>query len=300
MSIKRNNNNPLISVENVPFRVNSIFNPGAVKYNNEYLLLCRIEMPNGRSSFVIARSKDGYSFSVDTKPILTPKDHKNYYEYVKWGIEDCRITQIDDKYYLTYTGYSKHEPLVILSETIDFVNFKTYGPISEPSNKDCAIFPSKIGDSYWKIDRPQASGRNDIWISKSPDLIHWGNYKMLMEPEPGTWEANKIGGSTPPIKTNNGWLMLYHGVRGFGISYIYKIGVVLLDLNDPSKVIGKSEEPILAPDEYYERIGDVGNVVFTNGWIREDNGEIKIYYSGADMNICLAETTEEYLLSLCK
>lgn len=300
MSIERNKNNPMISVENVPFRVNSIFNPGAVKYNNEYILICRIEMPNGRSSFVKAKSVDGYSFSVENKPILTPEDHNNFYDYVNWGIEDTRITEIDGKYFLTYTGYSKHEPLVILSETEDFVSFKTFGPISEPSNKDCALFPSKIGDYYWKVDRPQAGDRNDIWISKSPDLIHWGNYKMLMEPKQGTWEANKIGGSTPPIKTNDGWLMLYHGVRGFGISSLYKIGVVLLDLEDPSKVIGKSREPILAPEKNYERIGDVGNVVFTNGWIREENGDIKIYYSGADMNICLAETTEEYLLSLCK
>lgn len=300
MSIKRNNNNPMLSVENVPFRVNSIFNPGAIKYNNEYILICRIEMPNGRSSFVKAKSDDGYSFTVENKPILTPEDHNEFYDYVNWGIEDTRITEIEGRYFLTYTGYSKHEPLVILSETKDFVSFKTYGPISEPSNKDCALFPSKIGDYYWKVDRPQAGRRNDIWISKSPDLINWGNYKMLMEPEQGTWEANKIGGSTPPIRTSDGWLMLYHGVRGFGISSIYKIGVVLLDLEDPSKVIGKSREPILAPDKDYERVGDVGNVVFTNGWIREENGDIKIYYSGADMNICLAETTEEYLLSLCK
>ena len=121
-----------------------------------------------------------------------------------------------------------------------------------------------------------------------------------MEPTPGSWEANKIGGSSPPIKTEHGWLMLYHGVRGFGISNIYKLGVVLLDLDDPRKVIGKTKEPILSPEMDYERIGDVGNVVFSNGWIIEDDGRIKIYYSGADMNICLAETTVDYLISLCK
>jgi len=299
MSIIRHVNNPVITTKNVPFAVNSIFNPGAVKFNGEYILVCRAEMPNGRSSFVIARSNDGYSFSLDESPILEPQNHEAHYEYVKWGIEDTRITKIENKYYLTYTGYSKYKPLVILSETEDFQSFKSYGPISEPSNKDCALFPEKIGGYYWKVDRPDAEERKDIWISKSPDLVHWGNYSVLMEPELGTWEANKIGGSTPPIKTEKGWLMLYHGVRGFNISSIYKLGVVLLDLENPRIVLGKSKSPILSPQEDYERVGDVGNVIFTNGWIREDNDDIKIYYSGADMNICIAETNVNYLLSLC-
>lgn len=300
MKIFKYSKNPILTKESVPFKVNSIFNAGAVKYGEDYLLLCRTEMPNGISSFALATSKDGYEFTVSKEPILSPEDHRNCYEYVNWGIEDARITQIESKYYITYTGYSKYLPLVILAETEDFKKFKIHGPISEPSNKDCALFPEKINNYYWKVDRPEADIRRDIWISKSPDLIHWGSYSVLMEPELGTWEGNKIGGSTPPIKTKDGWLMLYHGVRGFGISNLYKIGVVLLDLENPRIVIGKSKEPILAPENDYERIGDVGNVVFTNGWIVEDNGDIKIYYSGADTNICLATTTVKELLALCK
>ncbi len=300
MSIKRYNKNPILTKDDVPFSVNSIFNPGVTKFNGKYLLLCRVEMPTGRSSFVIAESKNGYSFKVHDKPVLTPEDHKEYYEYVEWGIEDARITQIGDTYYLTYTGYSKHMPLVILSETKDFKSFKIHGPISEPSNKDCALFPEKINGHYWKIDRPSYNEINAIWLSKSPDLIHWGGYKMLMAPEQGSWEANKIGSSSCPVKTKKGWLMLYHGVRGFGITSIYKLGVVLLDLEKPWKVIGKSKEPILSPEEDYERIGDVGNVIFSNGLIVEDNGKVKIYYSGADMNICLAETTINHLIENCK
>ncbi len=299
MEIVKYSKNPILTKESVPFKVNSIFNPGAIKYKDEYILLCRVEMPIGRSSFALATSKDGYEFKVSKKPVLSPEDHKNCYEYVNWGIEDPRITQIDNRYYITYTGYSKYMPLVILAETKDFKNFKIHGPISEPSNKDCSLFPEKINGYYWKIDRPSAENKKDIWISKSPDLIHWGGYRALMEPEPGTWEGNKIGGSTPPIKTKDGWLMLYHGVRGFEISSIYKLGVVLLDLKKPWIVKGKSKEPILAPSENYERIGDVGNVVFSNGWIIEENGDIKIYYSGADTNICLAETSIDYLLSIC-
>lgn len=300
MSIIRYSKNPILSKDDVPFPVNSIFNPGAAKFKNEYLLVCRVEMLTGRSSFVLAKSKDGKNYKVDSKTCLTPDEHKNFNKYVEWGIEDSRVAKIGNKYYLTYTGYSKHMPLVMLAETEDFKKFNLLGPISEPSNKDCALFPEKIDGYFYKIDRPSADGRHDIWISKSLDLMHWGGYEFLTEPSAGTWEADKIGISTQPVKTKDGWLVLYHGVRGFGISSIYKLGVMLLDLHKPWILIGKSSEPILSPDLEYERIGDVSNVIFSNGWIIEDNGEVKIYYSGADTNICLATTSVDYLISLCK
>lgn len=300
MEITRYKSNPILTKKDVPFKVNSIFNAGAVKYNGKYLLVCRVELPSGRSSFVLAESGDGYQFNVKNDLFLTPDNHNDCSDYVEWGIEDPRITPVDGKYLLTYTGYSKYMPLVVLAETGDFVDVKMHGPISEPSNKDCSIFPEKINGYYWKVDRPAAEDKRDIWISRSPDLIHWGKYKVLMRPEEGTWENDKIGASSNPVKTDKGWLMLYHGVRGFGISSLYKLGVVLLDSNEPWKVIGKSREPILSPDMNYERVGDVGNVVFSNGWIAEDDGRVKIYYSGADTNICLAETSIDYLLSVCK
>jgi predicted GH43/DUF377 family glycosyl hydrolase len=300
MKMNRYEGNPVLTKEDVPFKVNSIFNAGAVKYNDEYTLLCRVEMPTGRSSLVLAKSKDGYKFNVDQKLFLTPEVHGEFYKYTEWGIEDPRITKIDDVFYITYTGYSKYEPLVMLAKTSDFKNVDIIGPISEPSNKDAALFPQKIKGLYWKVDRPSAESRRDMWINSSPDLIHWGNHKCLMEPEKGTWEDNKIGCSTQPIKTKDGWLMLYHGVRGFGISYLYKLGVVLLDLEKPYIVKAKSRIPILAPDLQYERVGDVGNVVFANGWIAEDNGDVLIYYSGADTNICVAETSIDSLISMCE
>jgi predicted GH43/DUF377 family glycosyl hydrolase len=297
--INKFSKNPILTKDNVPFPVNSIFNAGAVRIDDKYLLLCRTEMPNGRSCLTLAESMNGIDFNVAAQPCLTPKDHTECSDYVEWGIEDPRITQIGEKYYLTYTGYSKYEPLVILTETSDFKKFKIHGPICEPSNKDCSLFSEKINNYYWKVDRPSAQERRDIWISKSPDLIHWGSHRVLMEPTPGSWEQDKIGSSSNPIKTKKGWLMLYHGVRELAFSAIYKIGVVLLDFEKPWIVKGKTVEPIIVPDYNYERIGDVGNVVFANGWILEPNGEIKIYYSGADLNICLATTTIDYLLSLC-
>ena len=299
MEIIKYSENPILTKESVPFKVNSIFNPGAVKFNDEYLLLCRVELPIGRSAFVIARSKDGLNFKVENSLCLTPEDHNEYYKYVEWGIEDPRITQIEDEFYITYTGYSRFLPLVMLAKTKDFKKYDILGPITEPSNKDAAIFPKKINDLFWKVDRPSAETQRDIWINCSPDLIHWGQYKILLKSSPGTWEADKIGGSTQPIKTDKGWLMLYHGVRGFEISSIYKIGVLLLNLEKPWIIKGKSRDPILAPDHLYERIGDVSNVVFTNGWIVEDDGKVLIYYSGADTNVCVATTTIEDLLSVC-
>ncbi|NOX88620.1 MAG: glycosidase [Calditrichaeota bacterium] len=300
MEIKRYNENPILTAADVPFKVNSIFNAGAIKFNGQYLLLCRIELPTGLSSLILARSEDGYHFTVDEKPILTPDIHGEFFEYANWGVEDARITEIDGVYYITYTGYSVNEPVVLLARTKNFKDFELLGPISEPVNKDAVIFPEKIDGYYWKIDRPAVSAlQGDMWINRSPDLLHWGMHRRLIAARKPLWDGHKIGASTPPIKTEKGWLMLYHGVRMIGTSMIYRQGVLLLDAEKPFKVIGRSLHPILSPEEEYERMGDVPNVIFSTGWIPEPGGEIKIYYSGADSNVSLAITSVDYLLSQC-
>ncbi len=300
MLITKYEKNPILTKNDVPFQINSIFNASAVKVGNDYLLLCRVEMPVGYSSLVLARSKNGFDFKVDTDPCITPEMHEKFYEYVEWGVEDPRITQIGNSYYILYTGYSRCEPLVMLAETQDFKEFLFHGPITEPSNKDAVLFPEKIGGFYWKIDRPTIrTNQGEMWINKSADLFHWGGHRFLMRGRQGTWESLKIGASTQPVKTDAGWLLLYHGVRGLGHSLIYKLGVMLLDEKEPWKVIGSSHSPILAPEMEYERVGDVNNVVFSSGWIIENDRTVKIYYSGADTNICLAETSIDYLLSQC-
>jgi len=298
MKLKRVSNNPILTNDDVPFPVNSIFNPGAVKYQDQYYLLCRVELPIGRSELVLAKSNDGINFQVDNVPCLTLSDHKEFYSYVEWGIEDPRIISINGIFNVLYTGYSSRFPLVMLAQTEDFTNFKIIGPITEPSNKNAVFFPDKIGGYYWKLDRPVAEQDRSIWISRSPDLIHWGNFRLLISPNPGTWESDKIGCGPPPVKTNKGWLVLYHGVRIFSGAGIYKLGVILLDLEEPWSVIGRTEHPVLSPEEDYERMGDVPNVVFSNGWIVEADGNIKIYYGGADTCICLATTSINELLSL--
>jgi len=300
MLVQRFEKNPIITRHDVPFQVNSIFNAGAVKIKERYLLLCRVEMPRGRSSFVRAISTDGIHFKVDSEPCLTPEQHAEWSVYVQWGIEDARITFIESNYYILYTGYSSHMPLVMLARTTDFEKYKILGPITEPSNKDAVLFPEKINGCYWKLDRPAAENMREIWISQSPDLLHWGAYQFLMQGDSGTWENDKIGASTPPIRTKDGWLLLYHGVRGFGLNSIYRLGALLLDLDKPWIIKGKSKEPILSPEMDYERLGDVPNVIFSTGWILENNQEVKIYYAGADTNICLATTSVDYLLSICR
>ena len=156
----------------------------------------------------------------------------------------------------------------MLAETLDFKDYRIIGPISEPVNKDAVLFPGKIDGYYWKIDRPACGPlRGEMWINRSPDLEHWGHNRALMSSRKGTWEEDKIGASCPPVRTEKGWLMLYHGVRSFGITPVYKQGVMLLDLKEPWKVIGRSLSPILAPEMEYERVGDVNNVIFSSGWI---------------------------------
>ncbi len=301
MSVVRYLGNPILTAREVPFRVNSIFNAGAVKANGRYILLCRVEMPDGLSSLVVARSNDGYHFTPDDKPTLTPQDHRDFYDYVRWGIEDPRITQIDDRFYILYTGYSENEPVVMLAVTEDFKEFELLGPVTEPVNKDAVLFPQKINGFYWKIDRPQISKyAGDMWINRSPDLLHWGQPRRLISRRKPLWDGDKIGASTPPVKTDKGWLMLYHGVRTIGTSMLYRQGVLLLDLNDPTRVLGRSRYPVLSPETAYERSGDVPNVIFSTGWIVEPDGEVKIYYSGADTNICLATTTVDFLLQQCE
>ncbi|HHE55677.1 MAG TPA: glycosidase, partial [Caldithrix abyssi] len=149
MIVERSERNPILTTKDVPFKANSLFNAGAIKFNNQYLLICRVEMPNGISALVKAWSKDGIQFKVEDKFFLTAEDHHQFYEYVQWGIEDVRINPLNGEYYLTYTGYSPNEPVVLLARTTDFEKVEILGTISEPVNKDAVLFPEKINGYYW-------------------------------------------------------------------------------------------------------------------------------------------------------
>lgn len=290
----------MLCVEDIPFRCNSVFNAGAVMYGNEYLLLLRVEDMKGRSVFALARSADGFHFTVDPDPAMEPSDEEPFRTYERRGIEDPRISQIDDVYYIMYTAYSMFGACLALATTKDFRRFERFGIISQPENKDGVLFPKKINGRYVRLDRPLGSGVGNIWISYSEDLRMWGDSKVLMTTRDGYWDADRIGASAPPVETEQGWLEIYHGVKNTSGGPVYRLGVVLLDLEDPSRVIGRSAVPVLAPREYYERIGDIGNVVFSCGAVpNRYSGGLKVYYGAGDTCICVGTTTLDELVACC-
>ena len=285
---KRYSDNPILTTKDWPYPVNSVFNCGAILFAGQTLLLVRVEDRTGLSHLTIAKSQDGFTnWKIDSKPSLYP-EQEDYPEEI-WGLEDPRITYIDElnEYYITYTAYSKSGPLVSLAKTKDFMTFDKLGAILPPENKDSAIFPIRIKDQWVLIHR--ASNKH-IWIAYSPDLIHWGKHNIILKArQGGWWDAGKIGLSPPPIRVPEGWLVLYHGVRRSVAGVIYRLGLALFDLENPEKLLRRSEEWIFSPTEDYERVGDVGNVVFPCGWLVE-NDEVRLYYGGADTSIALATT----------
>lgn len=330
---------PLLMPEHVrpsrpDFKVDGIFNCGAIRMGEETILLCRVaesvrtegegvvgiplaaetkeglrivrlvkaEHPEldfrdsreiryvsggiayltSLSHLRIARSADGRHFTVDDRPTLTPKAG-----YESWGMEDPRITEIDGVYYINYTAVSENGAATALLSTTDFLHFERHGLIFLPENKDVAIFPEKIGGKYLAFSRPTPGGigRPGIWLSESDDLIHWGRHRHFYSGEAGDWEGGKVGGGAPPIRTERGWVNIYHAVSR---DNRYCLGAMLLDGEDPSKILAKSPSPLLQPEEIYEQQGFFGNVVFACGCVFEEN-TFKIYYGAADDKICRAD-----------
>ncbi len=249
----------------------------------------------------LARSRDGIHFTVDERPFLFPARMDESY-----GVEDARITFLEGKYWITYTAVSEHGPGVGLAVTTDFVHVERVGMILPPPNKDVALFPEKIGGKYLLLHRPMVSdlGKPSVWLAESEDGIHWGNHQFLFggrgqsEPssllaseDPFRWEGAKIGGGPEPMLTDEGWLVCYHGADP---AHAYSLALALLDKNDPSKVLDRSEGPLLSPELPWEREGFFSNVVFSNGWIKRPDqsggpGTIWVYYGAADSGVGVAE-----------
>ncbi len=236
----------------------------------------------------LAWSDDGVNFVADHSPTLIGEGNLE-----SFGIEDCRVAQIDDKYILTYSAVSGNGVGVGCIETTDWKNFKRIGMIIPPHNKDCAIFTEKIEDLYYCLHRPSGLGigGNFIWLASSPDLRNWGSHQCIARIRKGMWDSERIGAGAAPIRTDKGWLEIYHGSDG----KCYCLGALLLDLNDPGKVIARSEEPIMEPSAEYEKTGFFGHVVFTNGHI-VDGDTITVYYGAADEVICGAKLSVNEIL----
>lgn len=296
--------NPIISAKDIPYSANSVFNAGATKVGDETILLMRVEDRRGMSHLTVARSTDGIgNWRIDKKPTMIPSPDTNPEEI--WGIEDPRITHLEESqiWAITYTAYSEGGPLVSLAITSDFQNFERRGPVLPPEDKDAALFPVRFGGRWAMIHRPVSTHPYTlahIWITSSPDLKHWGDHRILIPARRGGWwDANRVGLSPPPLKTNEGWLILYHGVRTTPSGVIYRLGLALLDLNNPSEVIARSDEWVFGPEEEYEAFGDVDKVVFPCGWLVEGD-EVRLYYGAADKCLALATARLPELLNWLK
>lgn len=243
----------------------------------------------------LARSSNGVDFTVDAKPFLVPRNASE-----EFGIEDARITRIDDYYYINYTAVSRDSYGTSLVRTKDFVDTEYLGMIFPVPNKDVCIFPERIKGKYYALHRPfnHGFGKSSIWLAESSDLLHWGNHKCLLRPGANEWESEKIGGGAPPVKTAKGWLEIYHGKTLRNGRDFYSLMVLLLDLDDPSRVLYRGETPIMMPQEAYETRGFVPNVVFLNGMILKNSNELMLYYSACDETTCLAECTVDELLPI--
>lgn len=296
----RHPGNPILTAADWPYPVNSVFNPGATLLaDGTTLLLCRVEDRRGHSHLCAARSPDGVSgWQIDPAPTLAP-DPVHYPEEL-WGIEDPRITHIKelDAYVVAYTSYSRGGPAVSLALTRDFRSFRRYGVIMPPEDKNAALLPRRIGGYWALLHRPVTVLGSHIWISYSPDLCHWGRHRLVLEARRGGWwDSLRIGLACPPIETDRGWLVLYHGVRGTSDGAIYRLGLALFDLEQPERCLRRGTTWIFGPEAPYERYGDVGNVVFPCGsTLGPDGDTLNLYYGAADTCIALARGSVRALL----
>lgn len=213
----------------------------------------------------------------------------------KFGIEDCRVSQLAETYYLTYTAVSENGVGVGLRTTKDWKTFENKGMIFPPHNKDCVLFEELINNKFYALHRPSSPqiGGNYIWIAESPDGEHWGNHKCIVKTRKDMWDNGRVGAGAAPIKTEQGWLEIYHGANA---EHQYCLGAFLMDIDDPSKVLGRTLDPIMVPTENYELNGFFGYVVFTNGHIVEGD-KLTVYYGAADEFVCGAHFSIAEILS---
>ena len=263
-------------------------------------MLFRSHKHNGRCILGLARSNDGYHFKVENKPFMEPALSGEFAEYEAFGVEDPRITFIDGEYLITYSAYSRHGVRIGLAKTTDWKTVKRVSLITEADYRNVVIFPEKFNGLYARLDRPHSEiSPWSMWISYSPDLIYWGNSKLIMKPEPYHWDEMKIGPGAPPVKTDKGWLNIYHGVFPTMDGSVYRLGVALHDLQNPAKIIGVGDTWILQPEESYEITGYVHNVVFTCGAVPENDRTLKLYWGGADTVMCAGTANIDDLVDLC-
>ena len=298
--VRRYPGNPILTKTEIPYPVETVHNAAVVKHGDEYIMLFRSHLRTGRSIIGLARSLDGFKFNVDPEPFLRPMPDGPFAAYEEFGVEDPRVTKVEDEYLITYSAYSRNGVRIALAKTKDFVQIERVSLITQADYRNTVIFPEKFNGLYARLDRPHSEiSPWSIWITYSPDLRFWGESQLVMKPVPYHWDEMKIGPGAPPIKTEQGWLSIYHGVFQTMDGSVYRLGVALHDLHDPSKIVGVCDSWILQPEDPWEVTGYVHNVVFTCGAVPEPDGTVKIYWGGADSVMCAGEANLADLVALC-
>lgn len=298
--VERYSGNPILTKADIPYPVETVHNAAVVKHGDQYIMLFRSHLRTGRSIIGLARSQDGYKFVADAEPFLIPTQEGPFAAYEEFGVEDPRVTKIDDDYLITYSAYSRNGVRIALAKTKDFDEIERVSLITQADYRNTVIFPEKFDGLYARLDRPHSEiSPWSIWITYSPDLVFWGESQLVMKPELYHWDEMKIGPGAPPIKTDRGWLSIYHGVFQTMDGSVYRLGVALHDLHNPAKILGIGDSWILQPEDPWEITGYVHNVVFACGAVPEPDGTVKIYWGGADTVMCVGEAKIAELVDLC-
>jgi beta-1,2-mannobiose phosphorylase / 1,2-beta-oligomannan phosphorylase len=298
---RRHPGNPILSPQNWPYPANAVFNAAAASVDGETVLLARVEDLRGISHLTVARSANGVDgWTIDAEPLLAPAPGVTTEQ---WGFEDPRVVWVDelDAWVITCTSYGPPGPAVYLATTKDFRTVERHGIIRRPEDKNAALFPYRFDGQWLLLHRPKTDyggGRGEILLSRSADLASWSTPEPVLQPRDGAWwDALRIGIGPPPLLTEHGWLLIYHGVKETVSGGIYRVGLALLDRDEPTRVLRRLPTWVLGPLADYERVGDVCNVVFPCGLVHDAaTGEVRLYYGAADTTICLATAQLDDLL----
>ena len=285
--------NPILIAEDWPYPVNAVFNPAAAQLDGTTVILARVEDLTGISHLTVARSANGVDgWAIDPVPLLAPADG---IESEQWGFEDPRLVFVPEleRWVITCTAYGPAGPAVFLATTEDFKSVERYGIVCHPEDKNAALLPQRIDGKWILFHRPKTEfggSHGEILLSRSPDLVSWSAPEQTLQPRAGAWwDSIRIGIGPPPLRTEHGWLLIYHGVKETPSGSVYRVGLALMDLDEPTRLLHRLPQWILAPLGSYERVGDVPNVVFPCGLVHDEAGDqIRLYYGAADTSVCLA------------
>jgi predicted GH43/DUF377 family glycosyl hydrolase len=294
----RHPSNPIVTADDIPGSASCVFNSGVVHDGQSYVMLVNAWDTQWRPRFLVGRSDDGVHFDIDPRNRFRPPNEHPYKPHE--GIFDTRITPIEGSYLITYNVASHLGGRIRLAKTNDFESFEDLGFITAPDHRNCVIFPEKIDGAYLRLERPNVDAAGDIYLSRSPDLIHWGQTQLVLERNRRYWESAKIGPGAPPVRSEHGWLVIYHGARKGMNGYSYQAGAMLLDLDDPTVIVGKMDECLICPTESYERVGITPNVVFPTALVPKSKDEMWLYYGAADTCMSLARVSVQALADACR